>query len=216
MSISYHAYLNRGYRFSVHEALTEQWTASFTGYDPARTAETLHLNYDSQYLYIPYLYELYRLRLSDGLLEKEVPDGWQSDLYFNECMSVYHLLHYVREQAQISGIWVPFESLEGHGYRQQAPDPLLVPFSRKFTGKIRALDAACQRLGGTRLSRGDVPYQFEIFPQISMQMIFWDADEDFPAQTQILVDKNITDFVHTETIGCMISDLLEKLENILL
>ena len=49
-----------------------------------------------------------------------------------------------------------------------------------------------------------------------MQMIFWDADEDFPAQTQILVDKNITDFVHTETIGCMISDLLEKLENVLL
>ena len=96
MSISYHAYLNRGYRFSVHEALTEQWTASFTGYDPARAAETLHLNYDSQYLYIPYLYELYRLRLADGLLEKEAPDGWQSDLYFNECMSVYHLLHYVR------------------------------------------------------------------------------------------------------------------------
>ena len=44
-----------------------------------------------------------------------------------------------------------------------------------------------------------------------MQLILWDQDEDFPAQVQVLVDQCVTDFVHYETIGCMISDLLEKL-----
>ena len=43
-------------------------------------------------------------------------------------------------------------------------------------------------------------------------LVFWDADEDFPAQAQILVDQNVTDFLHYETVGCVISDLLEKLE----
>lgn len=49
-------------------------------------------------------------------------------------------------------------------------------------------------------------------PQIQLQLHFWDADEDFPAQTQILVDRKITDYIHFETVGCLISDLLEKLE----
>lgn len=49
-------------------------------------------------------------------------------------------------------------------------------------------------------------------PPIQLQLHFWDADEDFPAQTQILVDRKITDYIHFETVGCLISDLLEKLE----
>ena len=214
MSISYHAYQNRGYRFSVHETLAEQWTGFFTGYDPAPVVERLHLKHDGSYLYIPYLYEIYRLKLTDGSLEKKNGDTWHADLYFNESMCIYHLLRYAKDRPQLSGTWILFESLEGHGYRQPQADPLLTPFSKKFTQKTKELDTACKTLGGTCLSRGDVSYQFEIFPRISMQMIFWDADEDFSAQAQILVDKNITDFVHTETVGCMISDLLEKLEQI--
>ena len=48
---------------------------------------------------------------------------------------------------------------------------------------------------------------------MQIQLIFWDADEDFPAQVQVLVDERITDFIHYETVGCIISDLFEKLEN---
>ena len=51
-----------------------------------------------------------------------------------------------------------------------------------------------------------------MFPQVKIRLIFWDADEDFSAQTQILVDSRITDYVHLETTGCIVSDLLEMLE----
>ena len=43
-------------------------------------------------------------------------------------------------------------------------------------------------------------------------MIFWDSDEDFPAQVQVLVDQRVTDYIHFETVGCLISDLFEKIE----
>ncbi len=40
----------------------------------------------------------------------------------------------------------------------------------------------------------------EAFPCIPLQFIFWDGDDEFPAQANILFDKNITDFTHEETV----------------
>lgn len=216
MSVNYHAFQSRGYLFSNYEALSEQWRSAFAGYDPARISRILHLETDESYLYLSYFRSRYRLRLADGWLEKETEDGWTENLYFNETMSIYHLLHYTKDQPLITGIWVPNTALAGaRAHNQNVPDPLLTPFARKFTGKTELLDLACRELDGSRLSKGDVGYQFSVFPQISLQFIFWDADEDFPAQVQILVDKQVTDFVHFETTGCMISDLLEKMEKYL-
>ena len=55
-------------------------------------------------------------------------------------------------------------------------------------------------------------YEFEAFPQVHLRLIFWEAEEDFPAQVQILVDRCVTDFIHYETIGCLIADLLDRLD----
>ena len=50
-----------------------------------------------------------------------------------------------------------------------------------------------------------------MLPCVGMRLIFWDADDDFSAQVQILLDQKVLDFVHYETTGCMISDLFEKI-----
>jgi len=234
MSVNYHAFQNRGYLFSNHEVLADQWRSAFAGYDPSRISGILHLESDDDYLYLSYFQSLYRLRLKDGYLEKKITDArpenetkkgtenatekrtensWTEDLYFNETMVIYHLLHYTKDTPQIANVWVPNTALEGAGaHNRNLPDPLLTPFAAKFSGKGELLEKACQSLGGTKLSKGDVAYQFTAFPQIRLQLIFWDADEDFPAQVQILVDKQVTDFLHFETTGCIISDLLEMLE----
>ena len=61
--------------------------------------------------------------------------------------------------------------------------------------------------------KGDAAFLFYAVPQIPLRLIFWDADEEFPAQTQVLVDSRITDYLHYESVGCVISDLLERLES---
>ncbi len=248
MSVNYHAFQSRGFLFSNSEALSEQWHAIFSNYDPARIASILDLKYDEEYLYLSYFQRPYRLCLADGWLEKcvdvkDMPEktqnktwedvmadqrtgqllqsgrnikdhekGWTDALYFNEAMSIYHLLHYTKDQPLITGIWVPNTEVDGVVSRNpRIPDPLLSPFARAFSGKTAELETACIKAGGTKLNKGDVAYEFSAFPQIRLRLIFWDADEDFPAQVQVLVDKRITDFVHYETAGCMISDLLELL-----
>lgn len=213
MSVNFHAFQSIGYLFTTHEVLCQQWREAFSGYDPERISKILNLPADENHLYLTYYRRPYRLRLSDGILEKETDGGWTDELYFNESMSIYHLLHYTRDFPRISGVWVPNSALEGAGvHNRNLPDPLLTPFAAKFSGKLPLLDRACRICGGTPLDKGDLSYQFQAFPQISLQLIFWDADEDFPAQVQALVDEKVTDFVHFETTGCIISDLLEQLE----
>ncbi len=217
MSVNYHAFQNRGFLFTNSEVVSQQWRAAFSHYDPTRIAEILQLERDESFLYLSYFQTRYRLRLEDGVLEKEEQGGssWQEEVYFNEAMSIYHLLYHTKDHPSLSGIWVPNTEIDGAATRSgPMRDPLLTPFSQKFSGKAKELETICEKKGGQRLSqaKSDVAYQFAAFPQISLRLCFWDADEDFPAQTRILVDRRITDYVHFETVGCIISDLLERLE----
>lgn len=214
MSVNYHAFQNRGYLFSNHETLSQQWTDAFIHYNPQRISRILKLEYDETYLYLSYFQKPYRLCLENGMLEKEMEGSWTEELYFNEAMAIYHLLHYTKDLPVVSGIWVPNTALPGvAAHNRNLPDPLLTPFAAKFSGKTERLADACKALGGSPLKKGDISWQFEAFPQISLQLIFWDADEDFPAQVQVLFDSHVTDFLHFETTGCIISDLFEKIEH---
>ena len=213
MSVNYHAFQSRGVLFEEYEKVCRQWRDTFAGLDPSRLARILHLETDAEYLYVPYFHIQYRLRLSDGHLEKSTEEGWSEKLYFNEAMAVYHLFYYTKDTPAVSGKWTPSHTVDGVIARNPAvPDPLLAPFARRFGGRLRELEDACRAAGGIKVAQGDAGYEFEAFPCVRLRLVFWDADEDFPAQVQILVDQNVTDFLHYETVGCVISDLLEKLE----
>lgn len=215
MSINFHAYQSRGYLFENYEAQCEQWRSIFSGYDPVRTAKILYLQYDEEYLYLQYYQKEYRLSLRHGILYKKETNEWTDKLFFNESMSIYHLLYYVKDCPKKSGNWVQNEHLDTRRKSSAINDILLKSFSEKFSGKCDLLKIACEILQGVPAGKGDVAYEIEVFPQIKIRLCFWDADEEFPAQTQIFVDSKITDYVHLETTGCMVSDLLERLEEIL-
>ncbi|MDO5426127.1 MAG: DUF3786 domain-containing protein [Eubacteriales bacterium] len=215
MSVNYHAFQSRGVLFEECEAVSAQWRSAFAGYDPKRIAGILNLEADETCLWVPYFGETYRLRLKDGWLEKKAGDTWTEELYFNESMAVYHVLQYTKDHPAHAGVWVASSSIDGVVSRNpKAPDPLLAPFAKQWTGKAEELAKRCIRLGGKPLQKGDAAFQFQALPGVELQMIFWDADEDFAAQAQFLVDQRVTDFIHYETVGCMISDLMEKIDQV--
>ena len=225
MSINFHAYQCRNYLLSDYEEIEKQWHSEFTDYNPDRVMKILNLERDDMYLYIRYFQTLYRMNLKNGVLEKqtepesELPgeNGWTGRVYFNESMVIYHLLHYVKDHPENSGVWIPNSRLDTRAARNdQREDLLFTSFCTQFSGKTDLLELACKKLNGTPVqTKADLSYQFHAFPQVPLQLLFWDADEDFPAQVQILVDQHITDYVHLETTGCMVSDLFERLNEVL-
>lgn len=81
-----------------------------------------------------------------------------------------------------------------------------------FTGKTDALGRACEKLGGKKLEKGDAAYELQMFPFFPLVLRFWDADEDFPASLQILVDQNILDYMHYETLMFALGHMLNRLK----
>ena len=227
MSINYHAYQNRGFAFSTFEEMERQWLERFAGFDPARIAGILGLDYDEDFLYIRYYDEDYRLSLKLGRIEKKseepyekdpdpdhipLEEGWHGRLYANTAMAIYHILFYTKDQPKLSGNWVQNGSLDPRHVRHPQEDVLFNDFIKRFPEGKGALEAACLVAGGKPLmAKADLAYMFYPFPQIPLQLNYWEADEDFPAQVKVLVDENITDYVHIETTGCLVSDLFEKI-----
>ena len=61
------------------------------------------------------------------------------------------------------------------------------------------LENAFEKLNGLRLPLGDVGYQIDAFSCEPMQFYFWDCDDEFEAQANILFDYSATDFNHVES-----------------
>ena len=227
MSINYHAYQNRGFAFSTFEEIERQWTARFAGFDPERIAKILGLTYDENFLFIRYFGGEYRLNLKLGRIEKKTdspyeadpdPDripleeGWHGRLLANEALAIYHILFYTVDAPKLSGNWVQNASLDPRHVRHPQEDVLFNDFLAHFPEGTSGLKKACLAAGGEAvMGKADLCFIFHPFPQIPMQLNYWEADEDFPAQVKVLVDSNVTDYVHVETTGCMVSDLFERI-----
>ena len=76
---------------------------------------------------------------------------------------------------------------------------------------LEELRRACDALGGRPLPQGDAGYQILAFDCMPLQFIFWDGDDEFPAQANILFDADITDFLHEETVVCVGDELFRRL-----
>ena len=61
------------------------------------------------------------------------------------------------------------------------------------------LENAFEKLNGVRLPQGDVVYQIDAFACEPMRFYFWDYDDEFEAQANILFDYSATDFNHVES-----------------
>jgi hypothetical protein len=87
--------------------------------------------------------------------------------------------------------------------------------ARFFSGRTEALAEACRALGGTPGSRGDLSFRIPVFDFFPVELRFWEADEEFPAQMQFFWDANALDFAHYETLWYMAGALKMRLRTLM-
>ncbi|HIX58746.1 MAG TPA: DUF3786 domain-containing protein, partial [Candidatus Blautia gallistercoris] len=69
-----------------------------------------------------------------------------------------------------------------------------------FSGHMPELEQALIRMGGEKIPYSDVGYQVKAFECIPARFLFWEGDDEFPAQANMLFDASATDFIHGESI----------------
>lgn len=136
----------------------------------------------------------------------------EREVEFGTAMNIYSLMYHSRSTPALSGIWVPLREVKrAYPFAAAFQNRALTPFARYFNGKKEALIRAGEQLGFQRIPFSDVGFEAMAFPCLPVRFLFWDGDEEFPAQANILFDSNITDFVHEETVVMLGEDGVRRL-----
>ncbi|RPJ71673.1 MAG: DUF3786 domain-containing protein [Desulfobacteraceae bacterium] len=124
------------------------------------------------------------------------------------------LLHYLLGAGPPAapGEWVAYREIPGAGFYfsafvKRAVDPL----KNRFGRDPDAFRSAAGRLGGGAVATGDAGFEFRVLPYVSLQLILYAADDEFPAEATILFERQIAGRLSPEDIAWLAGMLVYRL-----
>ena len=89
------------------------------------------------------------------------------------------------------------------------------PLVRKYENDIFGLDAILRRIGAdyeNKPHNGIHIWTYHVLPKIPMQIIFVEADDEFPCEIKLMLDDNADRFMEFEQLaflcGCFVKSIL--------
>lgn len=190
---------------SNYEKVRQEWRQRFLEMDCGMLAKRFGLKLDENALYVTYFSRPYAIdRRTARIVRTDAPE---TEIGFDLEMNFFNMFHYAVESPQPSGELVPFRSVKRvYPFEAAYRKSILVPFANCFAGRAESLRCALAALKALPLPKGDAAGRLEILPGLCMEVYFWDGDDEFPAQANMLFDSNITDYMHEENVVMVASD----------
>lgn len=116
------------------------------------------------------------------------------------------MAHYLISQgrSELSGEYLPIGRLTGIINTGQSPsDSLIKPLTDHFGNNYPAFAEAAAKIGGLHEGRsqsGGEQWLFWPLPYLPMQVIFFEADDEFEAEVKVLFDSSAPTFVAYEVL----------------
>lgn len=114
------------------------------------------------------------------------------------------ILHYMMAPAMPAPTnrWIAYREIPGAAFYfgafvKRAVEPLKKVFGDNLAGFTRA----AQKLHPREIENGDAGFEFKVLPGVPLQLILWAADDEFPAEANILFDKNIGQILSPEDVA---------------
>ena len=185
-------------RTSNYIKLCDEWAEKFLQMEKKELMNRLpELKEEDGYLKITHFGVPFGIRLDNGRIDRL--DG-RAKANTTEMLNIYTLLGYVKENAIFMDNWVPMTDLRNaRPFGPANKIGVTDVFAATFSGHTKELENAFEKLNGLRLPLGDVGYQIDAFSCEPMQFYFWDCDDEFEAQANILFDYSATDYNHVES-----------------
>ena len=189
-------------RQSNYDQVIENWRLKFLEMDQEELIRKFQLEADEEFLYIIYFSKRFRIDRKTGFITE---DGKSPG--FDTVMNIYNTFYYSAAHPVASGNLVAFRQVKRvYPFEDAYRRTIISRLQELFSGKTEELRKACEALGGTLLPQGDVGYVLPVFPFLNIAVLFWDKDEEFEAQANMLFDSEITEFMHEEIVVCVAAD----------
>lgn len=191
---------------------TENARKIFLQYNQQNLIQNFDLQHDEIFLFLNFLHRPYRICRKTGTVEFEAQQEQWMAAGFNEVLSIYDMLCNPNGKPVLSGSWSPVGNLgRMHNTSEAVGESGLKTYGNYFAGKGKELTKICQSLGGSPAPVGDVAFYLPIFDFFPVYLRFYDVDEEFPAQLQLLWDKNTCTYLHYETTFYIAAHLFQTL-----
>ena len=191
-----------------YNAVREHWRQKFLQMDHESLAERFRLKIDENNLYLTYFNRPFVIDRRTGRISRPDKPGFVST--FGIEMNFFNMFHYAVEHPVPSGKLVPFRNVKRvYPFEAAYMKGTIHPFEKTWTGRAAGLQRALNNLNARPIPQGDAGGELEIIPGLRLAITFWDADDEFPAQANMLFDSNITDFMHEENVVMVAGDAVE-------
>jgi len=128
------------------------------------------------------------------------------------------LIHYILKGSRCrpAGKFVTFAELAGPLFKHgsYSSSALERPIIKRFQGRIPELFLAAASYGGRQAGEaglGAVSLIFDLLPQIPLQLIFYDREDEFPARSNLLYDLNATQLIDFEVLAALVTVFVKSL-----
>ncbi len=159
---------------------------------------------------IPFFRTLYQVNWPGGDVRRAADQG------VADITTQILLLHYLltADGTPLADRWIAFRSLPGGlGYEAAFQGRAGLRLARAFGANRHAFEAAAGALDGERLSFGDASFGFRVLPRVWLAVVLHLADDEFPAQANVLFDASAGHYLPTEdlaVLGGMLAGMLIK------
>lgn len=177
--------------------------------DFQESADRLGLEYVDGGIQVYFLKREYRITI-DGV---EPLDGQPVNVN-NRCVLLYYLLS--KGQGDPENFYILFESIPRMIGGLNVQNRLMnTPLERYFGNGYVKFSEAAVKLGGIEEESqvGKHLWKFNILPKIPLKIVFYEADDEFPANIQIMLDKTALQFLEFEClafmVGCFVRALIK-------
>lgn len=130
-----------------------------------------------------------------------MPESEETELDFRTCMTA--ILYLLKVDSSVLGDPVSPMELTGASTFFQARGPHALPtepLEIKFGSHLPDFLEAGRRLGAEKREAGDAALALKVFPGLTVEVILWEADEEFPAKASFTVPANLDRFWHLDAV----------------
>jgi len=146
---------------------------------------------------------------SQDLTVRQVDTGTEASSFFQSLILTYLV---TADGTTPSSRWIGFRDLpDGMFYVQAFQGYTGRRLVRELEGGMEAFRRAAEKLAGEPLEIGNAGYSFTILPRVHLALAYWEGDEEFPSQAQVLFEDTAAHYMCTDGLAVLGSQLVGRL-----
>ena len=111
----------------------------------------------------------------------------------------------------LSGEWISEKDIPGGATFFRGPHEIPTPLiTSQFNNDLGEFARSCEHLNGRPLSMADAAYVFNPVPHISIALLYWMGDDEFPPEAKLLFDKSISGNLALDTVYALAVDACSR------